>query len=263
MKTRTAEAYQEELFTLDHEPMPLRHIRSSVLLLVLIVVAVIWAVMSLLRPDFLPIKKVRVEGEFHQLAPDRLEAIVTDTVRGGFFNVNVDVIQKVLLQDPWVHRVTVLRNWPDSLTVQVTEQVAAARWSDKGLINPDGELFMPAAYTFPEGLPVLRGPDETYSQVLAQYRNFSEALAATGFTVSALTLNDRRSWSLHLTDGPLLVLGRMNAEQRLAQFVAYLKSVPGEDPREMETVDLRYTNGFAVRWKNNLYQSVLGQDHHG
>ena len=245
----------------DSKSPSLKKIRSSLLLMLLIIVSMVWALMTLMRPDILPIKKVRVEGEFQQLAPDRLEAIVTDTVRGGFFNVNVEVIKKILLMDPWVHQVTVLRNWPDRLTVQVSEQVAVARWGDSGLINPDGVLFTPEPYTYPEGLPVLRGPTETYGQMLSQYQEFQKILMDTGYVISGLTLNDRRSWTMRLSNGPLLILGRKNILNRLARFVTYLKSGPSENLQEMETVDLRYTNGFAVRWKYKLYNSELGQNH--
>ena len=263
MRIEAAEVYDEQQLAQENTIPVLKNIRSSLLLMVLIIVSIAWAVLTLMRSDILPIRKVRIEGEFKQLAPDKLEAIVTDTVRGGFFNVNVEVIQKVLLLDPWVHRVTVLRNWPDSLTVQVLEQVGVARWGDTGLINPEGELFTPEPYTFPDGLPILLGPTETYGQMLEQYKSFQVALAGTGFTVSGLTLNERRSWAVRLSGGPLLILGRNNIVNRLARFVMYMQSGPVADLLDMETVDLRYTNGFAVRWKKNSYNSELGQDHHG
>lgn len=261
MRAHVGEFYDGENMAPDTLTPPLKNIRSSLLLMLLILVSIVWALMTLMRPDILPIKRVRVEGEFQQLAPDRLEAIVTDTVRGGFFNVNVEVIKQVLLSDPWVYQVTVLRNWPDSLTVQVTEQVAVARWGDSGLINPEGDIFTPDSHSFLAGLPVLRGPAETYRQMLKLYQQFQEILMGSGYEISGLTLNDRRSWTMRLSGGPLLILGRKNMMNRLERFVTYLNSGPIDSLREMETVDLRYTNGFAVRWKYESNQSGLGQNH--
>ena len=263
MRAHVAKAYSEENLVPGTPTLPLKNIRSSLLLMLLITVSIVWVLITLMRPDILPIKRVRVEGEFQQLAPDRLEAIVTDTVRGGFFNVNVEVIKKILLLDPWVHQVTVLRNWPDSLTVQVSEQVAVARWGDSGLINPDGALFTPDSYTYPENLPTLRGPSETYGQMLAQYLKLQEIIMGTGYVINGLTLNDRRSWTMRLSGGPLLILGKKNKLNRLARFVTYIKSGPLENLQEMETVDLRYTNGFAVRWKDKSYNFELGRDRNG
>lgn len=263
MRNITVSLHSGELHPLYQFNRPLMVIRSRFLLLLLLITAVVWIRQTLMRPDVLPIQSVRVEGAFQQLAPDRLEAIVTDTVRGGFFNVNVEVIQKVLLQDPWMRAVTVSRNWPDSLTVRVVEQTAVAIWADQGLINSEGLVFEPESYTYPEGLPVLRGPAGTVGEMLKHYREFSEILARGGLIISGLSLNDRRSWVVDLSGGPHLVLGRINFRNRLERFVNYTKWGSKEEYEKMDTVDLRYTNGFAVKWKVNMHHSELEQDHHG
>lgn len=260
MNSRVLETYPEEQMTAEETKLPLHRFSFSLLLVLLIVSLVIWVSMTLMRPDILPIRSVRVEGEFRQLSPDRLEAIVIDTVRGGFFNVNVDVIQKELLKDPWVYQVTVRRNWPDSLTVQVEEQVAIAQWGQQGLINSDGKLFAPETYTYPKGLPVLQGPENTYSQMLAQLKLFQNVLKNTGYEISELTLNNRRAWTAQLTNGPLLILGRKNVSRRVDRITVYMKSGLKKNIQDMEIIDLRYTNGFAVRWKDNPNNSELGQN---
>ena len=263
MNTRILETYNEERMDEDKQHLSFLRFNPSLLLLVLIVSLIIWLAMTLMRPDVLPIRSVRVEGEFRQLSPDRLEAIVNDTVRGGFFNVNVDVIRNVLLKDPWVYRVTVRRNWPDSLTVQVTEQVAVAEWGRQGLINSDGDLFTPESYTYPKGLPDLKGPENTYSRMLSQMKIFQGVLKDTGFGIAGLILNERRSWTVQLVNGPLLILGRKNISKRMERIATYMKSGLKNNIRDMEVIDLRYTNGFAVRWKGNTNNSEIRRDDHG
>ena len=263
MNTRILDTYDEEHMVSGKAALPFLRFNPGVVLVLLIISLIVWAAMTLMRPDILPIKHVRVEGEFRQLSPDRLEAIVTDTVRGGFFNVNVDVIQKVLLHDPWIYRVSVRRNWPDSLTVQVSEQVAVAQWDQSGLINSDGELFNPEPYTYPKGLPRLKGPENTYTQMLDQLQIFQQDLKNTGFRISELTLNERRSWTVQLADGPLLILGRKNISKRMDRITAYMTSGLQKNMQDMEIIDLRYTNGFAVRWKQDTKNSELGQNYHG
>ena len=260
MNTRVLDTYDEEHMVAGKPVLPFLRFNPGMLLVLLIMVLIVWVAMTLMRPDILPIRNVRVEGEFRQLSPDRLEAIVTDTVRGGFFNVNVDVIQKVLLHDPWVYRVTVRRNWPDSLTVQVSEQVAVAEWDQSALINSDGEIFTPELYTFPKGLPRLKGPEKTYTQMLDQLKIFQADLKNTGFRVSELDLNDRRSWTMQLAGGPLLILGRKNISKRMDRITAYMTSGLQKNMQDMEIIDLRYTNGFAVRWKQDTKNSELGQN---
>lgn len=235
----------------------------SYLLLLLLAVLFVWICLTLMRPDILPVRNVRIEGEFRRLSPDKLQSIVIDTVRGGFFNVNVDEIKKVLLNDQWVQQVTVRRIWPDSLTVQVSEQIAVARWGEQGLINGYGEYFSPDPDTYPNGLPVLEGPENTYILMLEQYHLLQNILKRSGLVISSLSLNERRSWTVRLSNGPLLVLGKKNAEGRMKRFAIYLGDELKVDLSDIERVDLRYTNGFSVGWKQNSSDSELGQNHHG
>ena len=46
-----------------------------------------------------------------------------------------------------------------------------------------------------------------------------------------------------------MVIGRADARPRLQRFVRLLPRLLG-DPRQLASVDLRYTNGFALTWGN-------------
>jgi cell division protein FtsQ len=52
---------------------------------------------------------------------------------------------------------------------------------------------------------------------------------------------------LKLDDGTVLELGRDNLESRLSAFVAAYERTVARLPRPATYIDLRYTNGFAVR----------------
>ncbi|MBI2969463.1 MAG: FtsQ-type POTRA domain-containing protein [Gammaproteobacteria bacterium] len=200
-------------------------------------------------PGTLPIRNVRVEGEFLHLSPAALRELAKDVVRGGFFNVNVEAVRSVLMGNPWVADVIVRRDWPDALNVYVREQVAVGRWGEEGLLNGQATLFTPPEASVPAGLPRLNGPADTAGLVLDRYRYLQHALSARGLSAMELALNDRRAWSFRLVGGPSVILGRGHFVERLERFVS---SVPDEFAGELNTVeviDMRYTNGFAVRWK--------------
>jgi cell division protein FtsQ len=62
-----------------------------------------------------------------------------------------------------------------------------------------------------------------------------------------MTLSARRAWVLKLDDGMVLELGRDNLEAKLAGFVSAYDRTVARLPQPSKYIDLRYTNGFAVR----------------
>lgn len=207
-----------------------------------------YALSILLDPQTLPIRHVRVKGQFQHLSTDRLQERASEVVRGGFFNVNVDTIQRVLLEEPWIRAVSVKRVWPDRITVSIREQSAVVRWNDAALLNDEARLFAPDKATFPQGIPVLRGPEGSHAQILEFYQRLRQALPRE-YRIAEVTLSNRRAWHVGFASGPHVYLGRTNISKRTKRFIEYLPDRLGEQFDRMRSVDMRYTNGFAIRWE--------------
>lgn len=209
----------------------------------------VWAGFYLLNPATLPIKQVRIEGEFRNLSTTSLQDLARPKVTGGFFNIDVSAVRNTLLAEPWVRDVSVHRVWPDSLQVFVTEQVAVARWKDNGLLNRSSELFIPDRASFPSGLPVLDGPEGSQAMMMDKYFYLQKQLEPLAIQVSVLRLDDRRAWMFETTEGLLVVIGRKDFEERVTRFVELIPGNLGTRIQEAEMIDMRYPNGFSVRWK--------------
>lgn len=224
-----------------------RCIRVAILF-VPILVAVGWGLARLRDPNTMPIRTVQIEGEFRHLSAKTLEEAVTGYVSEGFFNVDVKAIRAAVEQLPWVYKASVRRVWPDSLRVRVVEQKPLARWSDSGLVNVYGEFFVPAAESYPQGLPVLSGPMELLKQVVDQYLAMAKAARSTGRNITYLAQDQRRAWFMKWDNGVELKLGRSDPYPRLLRFLRVYPDLLAANEADLRTVDLRYSNGFAVHW---------------
>ena len=216
---------------------------------ILFTAVMIWSGFALLNPATLPIKQVRIEGDFKYLTTDGMEELIRKKAKGGFFNIDVTAIRNAILADPWVRDVTVHRIWPDKLQVYITEQVAVCRWNDNGLLNRTGQLFTPSKNTIPQDLPKLSGPGQSLSYMFENYNYLDRVLENTPLELSELVLNERRSWKFITTEGLVVILGREDFNIRMNRFVDLVPSILGNRINEAERIDMRYPNGFAVRWK--------------
>jgi cell division protein FtsQ len=210
-----------------------------------------WIGSYLVNPGTLPIKQVRIEGEFRNLSTSSLQDLVRSKVKGGFFNINVGAIRNVLLTEPWVKDVSVHRVWPDSLRVYVTEQIAVALWKDNGLLNKSGALFIPSKSTFPDNLPMLAGPEGTQTMLMNKYLYLKSQLDPIGINITALKLDARRAWMFETSGGARVLLGRKDFEERVARFIDLVPVSLGDEINETEIIDMRYPNGFAVRERSS------------
>ncbi len=212
----------------------------------LILLAVAYGVwLKLVDPQTLPFQQVKLEAPFNKVSKAELHEAVKLQVNGGFFSLDVDAVTAAVSELPWVSRVEVRRVWPDTLHVTVNEQMAMARWRDQALVNVNGELFYPAAETFPEGLIELRGPENTVAMMARQFHIFNAALQQGELGLKRITLTQRRAWELELSDTTKVLLGRSEVEKRLQRFVQFYPQLQAR-AAAVKRVDMRYTNGFAV-----------------
>ncbi|HKE44357.1 MAG TPA: cell division protein FtsQ/DivIB [Steroidobacteraceae bacterium] len=196
-----------------------------------------------------PIRVVSVEGKFQRVSPVQVEQAVTSAMHDGFMTVDLEKVRHRVEELPWVDHARIQRRWPDGLRVEITEQVAAARWGEAGLLNTRGELFLPNARHVPPELPRLTGPDGTEAQVAQRYLAAQGRLIEVGLRLAAVDLDARGAWQLELSNGISVRLGRRQVDDRLDRFIqAAVPTIAGR-AEDIAYVDMRYSNGFAVGWK--------------
>jgi cell division protein FtsQ len=234
----------------------------SAVLLGAMVAAGRWGWHWLLEPTTLPLRVVKIDGEVRHLPRQILEQAVTEAVRGGFFAIDLQAVCAQAERLAWVEKAYVRRVWPDTLVLRVIERVPFARWGEDSLVTQRGEVFTPEDGRLPQDLPRLAGPEGTGSEVVDTYDAMGEVLRPRGLRISRLGRDARGAWTLVLQDGPVLLLGRETPALRLARFARLYPALRrARDNADLERVDLRHANGFAVRWKPRSPESEPGGPH--
>ena len=202
---------------------------------------------------------IEVKTPVAHVTEAQIRLVAERQVRGTFFTVDLERVRNSLEKLPWVREARVERRWPATLVVSLTEYVPIARWNDDALVSETGEVFGAAVST---KLPRLVGPEGSSAEVVATYRRYQASLAPLGMTIDELRLSPRRAWRIRLNSGMQLALGRMQTDARLARFVSLYPRLfgpqaakdgqPAAAPPPPLMVDLRYSDGFAVRMPNGV-----------
>lgn len=196
-----------------------------------------------------PVRQLRVDAEFNHVSAEQIRAAAATHLGTGFFALDLDRVRASIAALPWVEKVEVRKQWPDTLEVRVLEQQPFARWGDHRLIGHNGTLFSAPGAESIQGVPHLAGPDDRLSDVIDFYTRSQRLFSGTGLNVVGVALSERGSWTLVLGSGAEVEIGREQATSRLQRFIAVLPRLTATRSGGFERADLRYANGFAIRWQ--------------
>jgi cell division protein FtsQ len=197
-----------------------------------------------------PVRAVSMDGSFQRVSPGQIEKAIAPYLAAGFMSADLDSVQRAVEILPWVDHARVQRRWPRSLHVTVVEQTPAARWGEAGLLNTRGELFVRAAAHVPSELPRLSGPEGTEAEVAQRFLAAQGRMLEAGLRIAAVRLDARGAWEFDLDSGVTVRLGRRRVDERFERFLHTAAALIARRAHEIAYVDMRYSNGFAIGWRN-------------
>ncbi|MEM9209800.1 MAG: FtsQ-type POTRA domain-containing protein, partial [Pseudomonadota bacterium] len=96
-----------------------------------------------------PIRAITIDGPFQRVTALQIEEAISPELGHGFLSASLGRIRDRVSALPWIDQASVARRWPATLAIHVTEQVPAANWGERGLLNTRGELFVDDARHVP------------------------------------------------------------------------------------------------------------------
>ena len=195
------------------------------------------------------VEHLQIEGPFKRVSPELVRTAVADQLPEGFLTMDLDAARASLERLPWVEHARVERVWPGDLRVRIWEREPYSRWHSNELLSTKAVAFLPDVKEIPEGLPQLSGPDGHEQEVMDAYKQLSQRLAATPLPLAQLDMDTRGEWLAHTASGVEMRLGQGDPLSKLDMITGPMLRALGPRLSEVNYVDLRYTNGFAVAWR--------------
>lgn len=198
--------------------------------------------------DRWPLRSLEIQAEFERVSAQQIRASVAPHLERGFFAVDLNQVRRLVEQIPWVEQAEVRKRWPDVLELRVVEHQPVALWGEERLLSRSGDLFAVPGAGELQGLLRLSGPEGRQQEIMAFAAYAQRVFSGTGFGVVEVQLSERGSWRLRLSPGQWVTIGRERPQERLARFASALPALLERHAGGFVSADLRYSNGFALRW---------------
>jgi cell division protein FtsQ len=211
---------------------------------------ILWFFSFLRHTDLFSIEHISIEGNYSKVNIKEVAAILKPYAHSSLITLDKPDLTQQLLGLPWIKSLTISRSWPHTLIIDITEQHAVARWKNKGLLTEEGFVFSPPANTFPKDLPEIDAPKDLLEASLAQLASMDLMLSVDNLQINSLIIQERNDVSLILQNGVKVLLGSDNVSGHLQRFVNIYPKVFEKRFNQVQYVDMRYTNGMAVKWLN-------------
>lgn len=224
----------------------------TLVLFVLAAGGVAWVYNGMIAQDRWPIRWLEVDGPFERVSAEQVRASLAPLVNGSFFTVNTRVMHEIASVMPWVASVSVQKTWPDTVQVTIHEHTPVVHWVNDYLLDANGKPFTVPSANEIQGLPWLESPPGQLELVFENWKKFDDRLEAIGQQVERLTLDARGSWSARLSGGTEVRFGKGEIHKNLDMLISTWAGLMQGQALPPVSVDLRYTNGFAVLWSQNI-----------
>ena len=198
-----------------------------------------------------PIKEVYIDGDLKYLDQDQLKADIASYTKTGFFTIDLKKISQLLQDDHWVSEVSVRRIWPSSVLVKIKERTPKAKLNKNSFFDEKGDIFKPLYIPNIDILQIhdLSGDPEKLFFIANQVNGkfIENGLFLKGITKTKLGIIE-----LELSDFKQIILGEeQNFQDNLVRFLNSYQAVLKSFWFKVTKVDLRYIDGFAVRFDEN------------
>ena len=202
-----------------------------------------------LQQNLFPLKRVIIREPLRYGDMGEVSEIIRNHHQRDLMHMDVALLADEMQRLDWIAKASVYKRWPDAVEVELEERVPVVRWGGSAYLDAAGEPFSIPDNDKLRQLFTLHGPDGYEKQVLQYYQLIAPWLASQHLEIKELLLDQRLIWHARLDNGLDVILGRDQLNERLKKLAVVNAKVIEPYQRYIDAIDLRYHDGFSVRWK--------------
>jgi cell division protein FtsQ len=219
------------------------------LLMISLTVLMMAALMSgMVQSNHWKVTNIELDAEFRRVNSEQIRIVVAAYPERSFFKINANTIRDNLKLIPWVQSASVNKKWPNKLLIKVIEHKAVAVWNDSQLLNDKGKIFKVDSIDNVASLPKISGKDSNASSIWNNFTRYNDIIKQIGYDITLTNVTNRGGWNIYLSNGININLGSQQMDAKLLRLTETWIDLQKLNNYLPEYIDLRYTNGYVVRW---------------
>lgn len=179
-----------------------------------------------------------------------LSQVMNQQKVSSFFTSDLQALRDIATGLAWVDQVSVSRDWQRGIVVTALPKQAIANFGTERLVDAKGAVFVPADSKdlAQEGFATLQGEISQAPVIMQQMQQVNDWYAPLGIQVEDIILSPRMTWLIRFDNGLRVIVDNENTAQKLLNLSQLLANQLSDRRDEIQSVDLRYKNGFTISW---------------
>ncbi|WP_372830093.1 cell division protein FtsQ/DivIB [Psychrobacter maritimus] len=179
-----------------------------------------------------------------------LQHVMSQQSVSSFFTSDLQALRDITTSLAWVDQVSVSRDWQRGIVVKALPKQPVANFGTERLVDAKGAVFVPADSRdlTQERFATLQGDMAQAPVIMQQMQQVNDWYAPLGMQVEDIILSPRMTWLIRFDNGQRVIVDNENTAQKLLNLSQLLGNQLSSRRDEIQSVDLRYKNGFTIAW---------------
>lgn len=180
----------------------------------------------------------------------------------SFFTSDLQVLRDITMGLSWVDQVSITRDWQSGIVVEALPKQAVANFGTERLVDAKGTVFVPAddRELTQVQFATLQGEMTQAPVIMQQMQQINGWYAPLDMRVEDIILSPRMTWLIRFDNGLRVIVDNENTAQKLLNLSQLLGNQLDSRRADMQSIDLRYKNGFTIAWNIKAPQTETSDE---
>lgn len=179
-----------------------------------------------------------------------LQHVMNQQQVSSFFTSDLQAIRDIAMGLAWVDQVSITRDWQQGLVITALPKQAVANFGTERLVDAKGAVFVPvdSKELTQARFATLQGEITQAPVIMQQMQQINDWYAPLDIQVADIILSPRMTWLVRFDNGLRVIVDNENTAQKLLSLSQLLGNQLSGRRDDIQSIDLRYKNGFTISW---------------